>query len=71
MGIPNQKWNVRKENLTNTIDNLGANFRPTLRTACKEYIKKMNLTDIPKPAPPTVFDDSMVIVDQDEAAPAD
>ena len=61
---------MQKENLANTIDTLGANFRPTLRTAWKKYIKKMNPTDIPNPAP-SIFDDSMVIVDQDDAATAD
>ena len=49
---------------------LGADFRPNLRTAWKEYITKMNPTDIPRPAP-TEFDDSMVIVDREEAPPAD
>ena len=69
MGIPDQKGKVWRENLTNTIDNLGANFRPTLRTAWKDYITKMNQTHTPKPAL-TEFNDSMVIIYQDEGPPA-
>ena len=52
MGIPDKKWNVRKQNLANTIDNAGDNFRPILKTAWKEYIKKMNPVDNPRPPTP-------------------
>ena len=70
MGITDKKWNERKQNLTDTINNLGEKFRPTLKAAWKDYIRKKNPADIPRPAP-TAFDDTMVVVDDpDDGASA-
>ena len=70
MGISEQKWNVRKENIASTIYNLGDQFRPTLRTAWKEYIKEMNAADIPRHAP-LAFEENMLVVEPDDPAGSD
>ena len=70
MGIPDQKWNLRKQNLADTIDNLGDQFRPIPRIAWKENIKKMNPADIPRPAP-AAFEDSLLVAEPDDPEAVD
>ena len=70
MGISDQKWNSRKENIASTIYNLGGQFRPTLRTAWKEYIREMNAADIPRHAP-LAFEENMLVVEPDDPAGSD
>ena len=53
-----------------TINNLGDQFRPTLRTAWKEYIREMNPADIPRPAP-AAFDESLLVGEPDDPEAAD
>ena len=70
MGISDKKWNALKENIASTIYNLGDQFRPTLRTAWKEYIREMNAADILGHAP-LAFEENMLVVKPDDPACSD